>query len=224
MNIERSSSAIYIFIRAGHIFPQPASMHAFLKTTFRPHNLTKTPPVPSLSSLPLRWPLASALKNPRALFPWSLHCPPRQSRPIHIVIPPPPPPPRLPSRFPGKHRYQRFQSRASSLRDLWQNSPQFRLLIFVTSAGLLTGYVYNIEEVPISGRKRFNIISPALEARLGKSIYQSTMEEFGPRILPSNHPTSRMVWGVMQRLIKVSGKSPPLSVFFFNLQTFFLWS
>lgn len=66
--------------------------------------------------------------------------------------------------------------------------------------------MYNIEEVPVSGRKRFNIISPALEVRLGKSIYQSTMEEFGPRILPKNHPTSRMVWEVMQRLIKVSGK------------------
>ena len=179
-----------------------ASMHAFSRTTFRSRNiqiLTKTLPVPSLSSLPLRLPLASTLQNP---FLRPLICPSRQSRHIHIVIPPPPPPPR----FPRQHRYQRFQSRTSSLRDLWHNSPQFRLLIFTTSAGLLTVYVYNIEEVPVSGRKRFNIISPALETQLGKSTYQVTLKEFGPRILPRNHPASRMVSRVMERLIKVSGK------------------
>ena len=177
-------------------------MHVFARTTFRPHILTKTPPVPLLSSLPLRWPPTLTTKLPRALFPRPvpLH-PPRHSRSIHIVTPP-----RLPSKTPRQHQYQHFQSRTSSFYSLWKNSPHFRLLIFATSAGLLTVYVYNIEEVPVSGRRRFNIISPALEVRLGKSIYQSTMEEFGPRILPKNHPTSMMVWGVMQRLIKVSGK------------------
>ena len=191
-------------------------MHAFSRAIFHSRIIS---PISPPSSLLLRQPLASILHNHHALFPRPLpYFLPRQSRSIHISTPPPPPP----RRFPRRNQYQRFQSRASSFRDLWQHSPQFRLLILVISAGLLTGFVYNIEEVPISRRKRFNIISPALEARLGKSAYQSIMEEVGSRILPENHPTTRMVKEVMQRLVKVSGKYSPYRSYvrFFFLSSF----
>ena len=77
-------------------------------------------------------------------------------------------------------------------------------------------YISNIETVPVSGRRRFNVFSPAYEAQTAKALYASTMEEFRGRILPANHPYTRTVKRVMDRLIRVSGKfctpPPPLYV------------
>ena len=66
-------------------------------------------------------------------------------------------------------------------------------------------YISNIETVPVSGRRRFNVFSPAFEARTAQQLYQRTMDEFRGRILPDNHPYTQTVRRVMERLITVSG-------------------
>lgn len=66
-------------------------------------------------------------------------------------------------------------------------------------------YYYNREQVPISGRPRFNCISPAEEEEMAKSEYQELMQAYGPYILPPDHPHSRMVNNVLQRLIPAAG-------------------
>lgn len=65
--------------------------------------------------------------------------------------------------------------------------------------------MYNLEEVPVSHRRRFNIVGPAKEAEAGKMMYQQTMQQFGNQILPDSHPKSRMVQRVLNRLIPHSG-------------------
>ena len=68
------------------------------------------------------------------------------------------------------------------------------------------GFVYyNIEEVPVSGRRRFNCISSAQEQSMAESEYQSIMREFGNRILSPQHPDSKMVNRVLGRLIPAAG-------------------
>ncbi|EFQ29076.1 peptidase family M48 [Colletotrichum graminicola] len=71
------------------------------------------------------------------------------------------------------------------------------------------GYVYyNIQTVPVSGRRRFNCYSEASINKLSEQqvrhvIYE--IESQGGRFLPSWDPRSQMVARVMRRLIPVSG-------------------
>ncbi|KAL7274097.1 metalloendopeptidase [Rhizina undulata] len=98
-------------------------------------------------------------------------------------------------------QYRRFR-RQQSVVDLWGDQTARRLAVAaVIGAGGI--YVYNLEEVPVSGRRRFNIVSPEKEAELGK--YHETIQQFKPIMLSSIHPTTRYVRRVMKRLIKVSG-------------------
>jgi len=104
-----------------------------------------------------------------------------------------------------RYSYQRFQSRSRSLHYLWKHSRKFRIIVFLSAAGLGAFYFNNIETVPVSGRRRFNVFSPAFEVQMAKAMYESTMKEFRNHILPANHPYTRMVRRVMERLVRVSG-------------------
>jgi hypothetical protein len=53
----------------------------------------------------------------------------------------------------------------------------------------------------MTGRRRFNCISPELELAFGTRNYRDTLHEYGNRVLPPNHPYTVMVSRVMQRLI-----------------------
>ena len=68
-----------------------------------------------------------------------------------------------------------------------------------------TFYIYNLETVPISGRRRFNCISEKWELQLAKGSYDREIQIHGEDILPPNHPNSIMVNRVMQRLISANG-------------------
>jgi hypothetical protein len=64
-----------------------------------------------------------------------------------------------------------------------------------------TGYVYNLEEVPISGRRRFNIVNSEMERGVAETQYKAFIKELGPTILPPWHPETLRVKRVMARLI-----------------------
>ena len=67
-------------------------------------------------------------------------------------------------------------------------------------------YVYNLEEVPITGRRRFNCLSPATEKQvLGDAGYQDLLQQYRGKILPENHPHTRMVTRVVERLLPSVG-------------------
>ena len=119
---------------------------------------------------------------------------------------------RLPSRpasqypFNGGRRpqYNRFD-RARQIRYLWQTSPLFRSSVLILSGGSGVFYVYNLETVPISGRRRFNCISEDWEKQQSQGAFRQVMREYRNQILPPNHPDSRLVERVMGRLIPASG-------------------
>ena len=85
---------------------------------------------------------------------------------------------------------------------IWRN---YRAAIVVVCSGGAVVYVYNLEEVPLTKRRRFNVVSPETEKTLGDSQYQQILNEFKGRILPSNHPYTELVARVMERLLPHSG-------------------
>ena len=107
-------------------------------------------------------------------------------------------------RGPRRPQYNRFGN-AQTIYSVWKTSPNFRY--GVGAVGLSIGgiYYYNLEQVPISGRRRFNCISPAREEAMAKSQYQGIMQAYGREILPPSHPDSKMVNKVLQRLIPAAG-------------------
>eukprot|EP00842_Homolaphlyctis_polyrhiza_P000043 jgi/Hompol1/1039/HPOL_004097-RA len=87
-------------------------------------------------------------------------------------------------------------------------SPPFwrqpRTLYILGGASVIGGayYVSHLETVPISGRRRFNDVSPEQERLMGEMAYQQMLGEYRDRILPSGHPATRFVQAVASRLIK----------------------
>lgn len=80
-------------------------------------------------------------------------------------------------------RYQRFQQKSSFINK-WAGRPTF--FYEVTGVGCLVGgfCVYNLEVVPVSGRRRFNVVSPELEEGIAQEQYQVIMREYRNKILP----------------------------------------
>lgn len=61
--------------------------------------------------------------------------------------------------------------------------------------------MYNLEEVPISGRRRFNIISPQLEAWIAAGTLNEIKEAYQGKFLPEWDPRVRQVKKVLYRLL-----------------------
>ena len=85
---------------------------------------------------------------------------------------------------------------------IWRN---YRPAIVVVGSGGAVVYVYNLEQVPLTKRRRFNVISPETEKAFGDSQYQEILNEFKGRILPANHPYTELVARVTERLLPHSG-------------------
>ncbi|RVD85767.1 uncharacterized protein DFL_004074 [Arthrobotrys flagrans] len=109
---------------------------------------------------------------------------------------------------PSPTKYQRSQrlrwgAYIALLR--WAARPTF--LLEAAGLGALTGsfYVYNLEEVPISGRRRFNIISEDFLQSLSEDKHKEILEQYQGRILPENDPRSIQVRRVLGRLAPNSG-------------------
>ncbi|EXJ89158.1 hypothetical protein A1O3_02222 [Capronia epimyces CBS 606.96] len=116
-------------------------------------------------------------------------------------------------------RYTRFNNRRggqwSNDQEQWGSfGPLYRAqyiwrsyqkpIVFVGAGGTLF-YVYNLEEVPITHRRRFNILSPETEKQLSEGAYQSTLQEYNGRILSSNHPLTKQVARVVERILPATG-------------------
>ncbi|TID14662.1 mitochondrial metalloendopeptidase oma1 [Venturia nashicola] len=119
-------------------------------------------------------------------------------------LPQPHPPKRSPfrsfsqqySRRGPQYRYTRY-AQTKNLLQRWAASPYFYHQ--VGGIGLVGGgfYTYNLETVPMSGRRRFNFIGPEMEESIGKGQYAQVLQEYKGRILP---PHARQVRKVRQVL------------------------
>jgi hypothetical protein len=126
---------------------------------------------------------------------------------------PPPPPPR---RTPDRIIHTRWDpEHARNAKPLFTDgqfasavrSKGFALIMTIAIGGGITFYYLNLEEVPVSGRKRFNCYSDASVEREGEMMYRMVMQDAIQQgaLLPEWDRRSRMVQRVMDRLIPASG-------------------
>jgi predicted Zn-dependent protease len=83
---------------------------------------------------------------------------------------------------------------------IWRNY-QRPLIVVGTGGGVF--YVYNLEEVPVTRRRRFNMVSPSSEEQMvgGSGAYESLLQEFRGKVLPANHPLTVQVARVVEKLL-----------------------
>lgn len=103
-------------------------------------------------------------------------------------------------------QYQRFSARSGivSFFTNWAARPTFYRDVGLISAGGATVYVLNLEEVPVSGRRRFNFIPATIEQALGESTVEEVKQQYEGRFLDDSDPRSRMVKRVLERLLPVA--------------------
>jgi metalloendopeptidase OMA1, mitochondrial len=94
-------------------------------------------------------------------------------------------------------------SRGSRFRliERWAQRPTFYVEVFGVSLACGAFYVYNLEIIPISGRSRFNVVSPDWEKELGKQQYDEIMKQFREAILPEYTSEVRAVKRVLKNLV-----------------------
>lgn len=100
--------------------------------------------------------------------------------------------------------YQRYEaSKGLFLR--WASSPTFYYQVAGLSGVAATVYVYNLETVEVSGRRRFNIVSPEFEKSMAEGQSEQVLQQFGPKIMSERSKEHRQVQRVLQRLLPHSG-------------------
>jgi predicted Zn-dependent protease len=107
-------------------------------------------------------------------------------------------------RFGGGPQYKRFGSPSGGVSGLffrWAARPTFYRDVGIMTAGAGGIYVFNLEQVPVSGRRRFNIIPPSLEESLGKSTVDQVKEQYQGQFLSDHDPRVRKVKQVLERLL-----------------------
>jgi hypothetical protein len=105
-------------------------------------------------------------------------------------------------RFARGPQYKRFgSSPAAGFFFRWAARPTFYRDVGLITAGAGGVYVYNLEEVPVSGRRRFNIISPQLEESLGKATVDQVKEQYQGQFLPDHDKRVQQVKHVLERLL-----------------------
>lgn len=91
-------------------------------------------------------------------------------------------------------------------------APRTRTVAAVAAALALFFYWWNLEVVPVSGRRRFNCYSSASTRELSDTQYRHflyEMERNGQRFLHPSDPRVRMVQRVMARLVPVADAGAP---------------
>ena len=126
---------------------------------------------------------------------------------------------RFPNRDPRQQR--RPESLLEKVRGyvihIWNN---YRKTSVGTIGGLGFFYVYNLEKVPMTGRRRFNCVPASLEEWLGEGNYRALLSDYRGRMLPQDHPNVVVVKRVLDRLLpaveKVMGKKTDWRVHVIN--------
>ncbi|KAK2813323.1 hypothetical protein FQN50_000638 [Emmonsiellopsis sp. PD_5] len=81
---------------------------------------------------------------------------------------------------------------------IWE---QYKVWIVTAGVGSVLFYIWNLEVVPMTGRRRFNFVPANWEASFGQTAYEEMLQEHRGRILPESHELVRYVDEVFQRLV-----------------------
>lgn len=112
-----------------------------------------------------------------------------------------------PPRCSQQYQYNRFNryQQTGQLFQRWAARPTFYYEVGGLSLATAAFYTYNLETVPVSGRKRFNMISAEQEASVSQQQYGIIMNQYRGQILPAHDRRTIQVKRVMERLIPSSG-------------------
>lgn len=75
--------------------------------------------------------------------------------------------------------------------------------VVMTAGGVF--YYTHLERAPISNRRRFMVVSKAMEQAIGSEGYDEVLQQYGSKLLPEHHPQVLRVKRIMKNIIKVSG-------------------
>ncbi|KPI40118.1 Mitochondrial metalloendopeptidase OMA1 [Cyphellophora attinorum] len=102
-------------------------------------------------------------------------------------------------------RYQRFGNKNDGSQQSWSRfGPAYRVqyiwrnyrtTILLVSGGGVVVYAWNQESVPVTGRRRFNVVPPDLEKQIAGGQYDQIVSQFKGQILPPEHPYTQL-WKV----------------------------
>ncbi|PWY87775.1 putative peptidase [Aspergillus heteromorphus CBS 117.55] len=166
--------------------PPPAPASSLLTRRIPSHSRSVSPSIRSLS-----WRTGTA--RPSSLQP-----------PLRAFRPPSRPFSNSPhSKAWRSNNYRRFDTNNGSRQPLWmqlvhKSKPQHYVIIGLIGGGF---YVYNLETVEITGRRRFNCIPAAWELKIGQQSYQEVLQQTRGKILPENHPITIRVKQILSQLI-----------------------
>ena len=87
-----------------------------------------------------------------------------------------------------------------------------RFLLFLTSATVMAGGVYytHLEEVPVTGRKRFNLFTPQMIEQLAEEGARHLLSESLGKLLPEDHPDHKRVEQICRQLARGASSLPEL--------------
>lgn len=105
----------------------------------------------------------------------------------------------LPSRSTRTLKYFKFKER----QKFNLNNPYIWVVGTTTVLGV-TYYMYHLETVPYSGRRRFMNTSARAEKAMGLLEYQNIMRRFHYKLLPPNDPTCQFVQRIAKNIIAAS--------------------
>ncbi|KZT66307.1 hypothetical protein DAEQUDRAFT_730423 [Daedalea quercina L-15889] len=103
----------------------------------------------------------------------------------------------------GPPRYVRFGVDPEQPTNVRRWDGRTKLLVGIVVVGGVY-YVAHLERVEETGRWRFMDVSPRLEARLAKASHEELVAEYGRQVLPPNHPITRHVRRVVERILEAS--------------------
>lgn len=93
--------------------------------------------------------------------------------------------------------YVRFNNRSP----MFAPTPAKLRGLGITGGLLGLFYVSNLNEAPISHRKRFLWISEGLEKKIGDFTYKQLLSEYQGKLLPKNHPLNKKIEKIFKRLL-----------------------
>ncbi|TFY59203.1 hypothetical protein EVJ58_g5927 [Rhodofomes roseus] len=148
--------------------------------------------------------MLSSLRPLRALsrtVPLSAHPPrPRAPTSLHVARP------ARPFSSSSKRtapKYVRFGADSKQPTNVWRFDLREKIVVGIVVAGGWY-YVAHLEQIEDTGRWRFMDVSPQLEAKLARASHEALVAEYGRKVLPPNHPLTRHVRRVVERILEAS--------------------
>ncbi|KAH9840613.1 peptidase family M48-domain-containing protein [Rhodofomes roseus] len=148
--------------------------------------------------------MLSSLRPLRALsrtVPLSAH-PPRPRAPTSLHVARPARPFSSSSKRTAS-KYVRFGGDSKQTTNVWRFDLREKIVVGIVVAGGWY-YVAHLEQIEDTGRWRFMDVSPQLEAKLARASHEALVAEYGRKVLPPNHPLTRHVRRVVERILEAS--------------------